>query len=314
VAGVDPLIRALIAGLAMSCAATGPSMMHNRHAGDDVRLGEVADDALAAILRPNYHRPFDPRDVTYAPIRALYLDACHAGNRRACWMIPQVRDPGTTSRDPSMDDVIANNCAAGDLTSCRALWRYDQRRGVPGWMGRSQCASESSCDLVLVLEECASGLAQSCETATGFDGVSDSQRRTLHARFVELIIDGCRQGLIDECEQVLDLRDLRDRPGVRAAAASRVCQLRGDHCVDAFDKPEDPGARDLLEHGCQLAAPGIREILCGQLVFGYARQAWPEPVPNRFRDLRDWYCRNPVYLDHRDICVGADLQRTIEGR
>ena len=300
---------------ACACAsASPPHPISNTEPRDVEPLARAADDALAAILRPDYRRPFDPREIHYGEVRTMYLAACRAGDRRSCWMVPQLRDPDERVRDGSADDFIAKNCVAGDVMSCRALSSYDQRPGVPGASSRTAaCRDNSQCDLAILDDDCVRGLPNACMLASGI--ATEARSAVYHTRFVALAVDGCKQGLLDECQSIRMFENSKRARDARIVAATQLCLITAERCGEASYAVGETTitARDLNEHECQISSRPLRRNLCSELVRQYAAHTYPEPVPNRFIDLRDWYCRAPV-IQMPDICRDANLTRPIAGQ
>jgi hypothetical protein len=306
--------RALSTLVMCACASSSPTPIRNTEPQESAHLARIADDALAAILRPDYRRPFDPRELHYAPVRAKYLAACRAGDRRSCWMVPQLRDPEQPARDASADDFIAHNCMAGDVMSCRGLSSDDDRPGLPGVAIRTAaCRDDLHCDLAVLHDDCARGFPIACLLSSGL--TAGSRSTVEQERFIALAVDGCAHGLLDDCESIRRFAKSDRWRDAQIVAATRLCSITGEHCSDAIlELGTSVAARDIMEHQCQITpTPLRRRIACSDLIKSYAAHAFPEPVANRFVDLRDWYCREPVGAPMPEICAAANLTRPIAG-
>jgi hypothetical protein len=296
-------ILALLPGA--GCEPARPVAITNAGSETISERVQLADQALAELVRPDFRRPFESGDIHYARVRAMYLDACRGGDRRSCWMVPQLRDPDVGDRDASADQMIARNCRAGDVMSCRALpWDFELPDAL-GAIERSKMCGDRrpQCDLRGLEEECVHGFSRSCELASSVVS-SKTEARALRKRFVELAQDGCQQGLLDECEWLRNA-NFGDELGAVMVAWKRLCLITGNYCDHAEYLSTEPIImRDLLEHQCQMSPTMYRHGRCTELLEKYAKHVFPEPVPGRFDQLRDWYCREAPALDHPELCQG----------
>jgi hypothetical protein len=276
------------------------------------QLARVADAKLQTFLGADYRRPFDAARAAYAPIRTAYLEACHGGDHRSCWMVSQLYDWTTEQPDPRADDSVVRDCISGDLMSCRAI---DPLRSpsvvAPGMAGRTLgCVSTTPCDRGELRNECTRGFPRSCGVLAVIESETSPQGSVDQQRTYDLALDGCRRGLVWECRF---LESGTDR--YRAFAASEICRMTAHECVSAARIVgwATTAARDLTEHECQFSRASDRSS-CVVLVSRYQRRVWAEPVPNRFVDLRDWLCQQKNPLVDDDICNGADLEHVVTGR
>ena len=100
----------------------------------------------------------------------MLVDACHAGDARACWRAEMVHRHDNTGRGENDDaglrlelvTAIAAHCAAGDDTSCRVV-----SAGPPMWETFIGNHAE---------DQCTRGVAAAC-LALGLD-ITDDDRRT----------------------------------------------------------------------------------------------------------------------------------------
>ncbi|MDB4957200.1 MAG: hypothetical protein JWO36_4769, partial [Myxococcales bacterium] len=182
------------------------------------------------------------------------------------------------------------NCLAGDKPSCRALPSYESNLtfAAPGAAGRSEACRTAApeCDHATLQRECAEGFGASCH-AWRFLGPPDLD--ALEARELPIVVEGCRDGLIDECK-ALEVTKAGD--ATRIIAYEQVCKLTHDQCAMVAHAYQRAGAsaraRDMLERTCQYVADEL--AACLELADGYRTGKYPEPVPGRGTALRDWAC------------------------
>lgn len=280
------MIRSFVVQLAMWVAACGggrspaPRLANEVAQPDPSALARRADEALAATLKPDYQRPLVKKPDVLAPVRARYLDACEAGDRRSCWLADAIR------RSDRAAAMVRRNCLAGDQMSCRALpWNSDLRpsKQFRGWAGRWSRCYRPECQEDL-RQECAEGFAASCWRISN---PSDDER----ARAASLAREGCREGILEECRGLFQLPG-RDRPSSELEfAAGQFCRLTAicERAVSLYEH-EPIKQRDALERTCQYGPKVDNIIACDTLADGYRDRLYPEPVPGRGRALAEWRC------------------------
>lgn len=268
-------------------AAAPRSVSVDPHARDAAR--RRADEALRTDLPLDYERPFKPfvppdRSAT----AALFAEACKDGDKDACIIEAELRPLDATG---TAFHVVLANCMAGDNMSCRALPKDDQLPrfpNVPGAASRSERCQHNrgSCDIEDLRRECRDGFPAACDGV--LTKLTDDVREGHDAadRFVALNLDGCRHGVVSECE--LPSGDDRSRTEM----AQRSCDLRPDMCyvLAALDeqRKDKAAARDHRERECEFGDD--RWGACLQLAEKYVAGELDEPVPGRGQQLLDWGC------------------------
>jgi len=295
-----------------------------------------ADAELAAAVALDFRAPKDlePRRVARGRATDAYADACVHGDHRACWRAPLVAW-GHFNEDAVHHCAVlaAEQCLAGDATSCNALVYARESLVVLRETGRDDREARALCDrglgaacqvighgmfdigaeadpgdvfakrgcdlgdslacsdvavdgdasyhdreLAAAKAECARGIGRGCRVAA-------EQDDSLRARTAEVMIAGCRAGVVGECWgwHVTDIESLRAGCAVDADA----CQQLAGSKVDVNTK------RDALEQACQ-----YRNLdACVTLVNFYAFHEYPEPVAGREAALADYLC----HLSKRDV-------------
>jgi len=214
--------------------------------------------------------------------------ACQAGHRRSCWYLLHVAasDDGVATAFRQIVDA----CEHGEVWSCRALPRGSRPqvpRGLPGEQGRTGCRDATTdCDPLLTAE-CRHGFPLSCEVLA--TRTSDaSERDQLVARAGELAREGCRLGIINECEAVAIAWPEPDR----RAAYEQLCAVQRSECDRLGALLEDEGHRDAAraeyERACQYGF--VRPGNCLELARRYLARELPEPVPGRGQALVRFAC------------------------
>lgn len=231
-----------------------------------------ADDAFAALQRPDYRRPFKGQPDLVLRASELYLEACRAGDRRSCWVSKELR-----YSKPAIA-LMSDNCRAGHLMSCRALPPTVDDATLPGHAGRRCNTGECR---EIFKEECQKGFPRSCFELESEEGADVT---ALRARETELATEGCRAGVLDEC-RFLDII-ARDEKLSRLVW-TQLCQLSVGSCNNRrFDRQIE--ARDLLETACQHGRH--LEIRCALLLSRYVEGTFSEPAPGRAGAIATFLC------------------------
>lgn len=246
------------------------------HEPDVAALVRRADEALAAMQRPDYRRPFVQEPDTRKLVGDLYLEACRAGDRSSCWMADAV-DPSERAAT-----ALRGGCLAGDLMSCRALRR--ERSSAPdkrlrGWASHDRTCEAPDCREIL-RQECEAGFPGSCNALSFLE--NDEGR--LAARAMTLATEGCRAGLLVECRWLVVKHD-----GDRELASEQLCSLAGEECRFMYTLGPIK-ARDSFEHGCQYGRGEDQYNSCLFLELGYYEMGYPEPYPGRALEIARWVC------------------------
>lgn len=305
------IIAAAVAGC--SHAAPPPAIANTRPTPGPAALARRADAALAASLKPDYGEPFAATAPDRSAVRALYLNACEAGDHRACWMASAIH-PHELDPDPVAEGHVVDNCRAGDLMSCRAIrLPVAPVDDLPGHVGRScwgtplskrlglhdctACAKPCNADVGALRQECAQGFPFSCELASSLDGQHDPP--DLGSRTAALERAGCDRGMVHECSMLAPSRLIASRQPLQ-----RLCSLAIDRCRDLGEnayhaqlesKDDDPiVARDAFERLCQFSPVAERAKNCGPIIDMYRNKAAPEPVEGRRDALERWQVSHPA--------------------
>lgn len=248
---------------------------------DARHLVEVADRALAESEALDYRRPLVVPEFTVEPIRALYLDACRAGDHRACRVEVTLETASSRQASHAVTDVT-RHCRQGDRVSCRIL-PGDQttRDDLPGSWGRwVGCAKrDGGCDVTALRRECEEGFPESCGKMRLF--VKADEDSALWERQVRLHIAGCLSGVVSECADA-------GRESRVTAIYRESCRLQSRGCDEVgLSRGRE---RDVAERACQIGSIWNTKP-CKTLVEAYERHDYPEPVPGRAKALREWMCK-----------------------
>jgi hypothetical protein len=272
---------------------------------DSTALARRADEAFAASLAADIGQPFAATAHDREPVRTLYLDACRAGDRRACWLAAAIH-PHEADADDVAEALVRDGCRAGDLMSCRAIHRPIAHDDLPGHSGRScwgtplakrlgmhdctTCSKPCDADLAQLRDECTAGFPLSCRLVSDIDAkhpeppLSDERVHALER-------DGCERGVMRDCELWSTRRS-------RRAALKRLCELVIDRCRDLGEAAYDPDlggpsddpvlARDAYERLCQYSPVAERAANCAPLIELYASGVVLESTPGRRDALARW--------------------------
>jgi hypothetical protein len=269
--------RGLVTTLVVAaCGATSPHPPPGNHVAGGGDPRRQADEELRREEPLDLARPFRAPPVDHDRAIAGYLDACHAGDKPACWIAMTVAGPG------AWHDAVAavrRNCQTGDLMSCRALPEDDRgtpSSDLPGAAGRAGiCDDDTACDRAALRRECDAGFAVSC-VALGMSHPTEPDRDGLTTRAAGLAVAGCDASVVAECRLLLTLGS----DAQTDAARDRLCTLTDNDC--RADDPLD------AERDCQYGAASA--YTCVELGAKYLRHTFPEPVPGRGQALVDWGC------------------------
>jgi len=188
---------------------------------------------------------------------------------------------------------LEHGCTIGDARCCHRLADLAAEHGVSSLVvekWRSRAVDRAR-------DECAAGVARSCELLHQ----ADPRDPGAAGRMVAAAGEGCRAGLIDEC-QLLGSPSTDDR-ALRIHGMGRYCAVQGFGCLqladlhlrDAPGPDREPAkARDAYETACQLHDQNN----CVELARLYLAGALTEPVAGRALRLVDWLCRN----EYPDAC------------
>lgn len=269
-----------------------------------------AERANAEHLPLDYARPFERASVPESPAVALYLDACRAGDKRACWLAMQLAEQDAvvsaplerapaqiSSRWREALKLVEANCMGGDRESCRALPADADARSLsfptaPGLLGRSRRCSESDtlsgCSETLLRSECDAGFVRSCRALSGLLVLRSAESAKPHElvdeaeaiaqRADHLGADDCNAGIVATCtleEAVVAGSELVCSFGRQCSTLAQSYLRQGD----------TRRARDAAERDCQYFANR-----CAELGVMYLDGTLPEPVVGRGQALVDFVC------------------------
>lgn len=311
---MTPLRRTILVSALVGCghAAPPPPIANTRTTPAPTALVQRADAALAASLKPDYGEPFAAAAPDRSAVRALYLQACYAGDHPACWIASAIH-PHELDDDPQAEARVIDNCRAGDLMSCRAIRRpVEPVDDLPGHVGRScwctwvamrsglRCESyrkPCNADVGALRQECAQGFPFSCRAASFLDWRHDPP--DLGSRTTALERAGCDRSIEPECSMLTTSKE-----PARRQALQRLCGLAIDRCrdlgKDAYNEEltsptDDPiVARDALERLCQFSPVDERAASCAPIIEMYTDGAAPEPAPGRRAALVRWQASHPA--------------------
>jgi hypothetical protein len=294
------LKRAIVLVTLLGCARGDavPPVANAAKPTDAAALTRRADAAFAASLASDLGQPFAAAARDREPVRALYLDACRAGDRRSCWLASAIH-PHEADDDPVAETAVRDNCRAGDIMSCRAIRRPFEHDDLPGHAGRScwgtviakrfgqhdceLCSGACNADVTQLHHECAAGFPLSCELASEVDSKHDSPGDV--DRRVQLAREGCEHGLVREC-------GVWSIGAATIPALRRQCDLVIDRCRDLgeraviYDQPII--ARDAYERLCQYSRIDERTASCAPLIELYESGDAPEAAAGRRDALVRW--------------------------
>jgi hypothetical protein len=260
---------------------------------DVAELMRRADEAFASTLKPDYDRPFVEKPHGLPWVSERYLEACRAGERRACWIADTVHSSEATRK------MVSDNCLAGDPMSCRAIrpsGMAESDRRLPGWVGRAfacedGCAKDvqQRCEAMgcrpLMQQECEAGFPLSC-----WNREINLKDKQAWERAAALARNGCQEGIYTECSWL-------DVWAGDPDAGDKICTMAAEGCLvnsfDLFNNTDLTGYRDWLERGCQYGELKEQLATCNTLASGY-HGMYREPVPGRSEALTAWVCaRDP---------------------
>lgn len=253
-------------------------------------VARYADQALHRERAMNYARPMAGMSRARPESAFWFHELCVRGDHAACRTEAWIRDPDREG-DGSAFDVVADECRAGDMMSCRALPPDDVLgrgyRDLPGAMSRRlDCRywPGPSCDATALRAECAAGFPYACSEAA--HTVLRPASATWTGLGVFFFTEACMAGVPDACRESRAHRNDQ-------AWLEHTC-LYNDEC--------DRGLEDSLEHECQYR--GI-PVACASLAREYRREDSDEyvdqPVWWRARQLEDWACPQ-LPPDERSTC------------
>ena len=308
-----------LAGGCRSAPEAPPAPPNHRPPVIDIAaLLASAERANASHLVLDYKRPFERADVGDSPAVALYLDACRAGHKEACWLAMQIARQDAVVRDRLVRDptqapaiwreaakLVEANCLAGHHTSCLALPPSYDAFGMtfataPGAAGRSRgCreydAEKPACSESAVRSECEAGFASSCRSLAAvllMQNLQTYKPGLLEAstaaseRTIELGINSCREQIVDHCIDAAH----GPRADVHFEAAKTSCELdRACYRLAELylERGDTLRARDAAERGCQFFWNR-----CAELGVSYLDGKFPEPVPGRGQQLVNFVCED----------------------
>ncbi|MEO6772852.1 MAG: hypothetical protein ABI467_07500 [Kofleriaceae bacterium] len=265
-------------------------------ARDPAGLARHADEVLTHSLTLDYERPVRGKPRELAPVIAAYLAACDAGDGRSCRRAVAFDQQAGGDGGAGLRALV-DRCRNGQLDMCRALPdTTPEDHALRGWAGRAPACQERGCDDEL-RHECQDGFAVSCHVLANHD-VSDID--AVVARALALARAGCRADIAPAC---LLLGDLGEGGDDRTLRDRFRCELQGVHCMEygldlLYATPT--AARDVFERDCQYSR-AHQENACEALLRAYAEHLFPEPIPDRARTVRNWFCAQPG--PHDMMCV-----------
>lgn len=268
-------VVALLALWTSACDSKPPVTLLSGQADgrETAALVRQADEAFAALLILDYRRPFLREPDVAQRASDLYFEVCRAGDHRSCWLSAAIRP---SERAAAM---LRQNCRAGDVMSCRSLRRAGDEapdQSLRGWAGFAQCDAED-CRGTLQ-QECDAGFPMSCWVLVPRKAYFEEElKHPLYVRGRRLALEGCRAGLIAECQLMVG-------KGVRDPAEIQLCRLSMKKCSGLIDQRWN-------EYGCQYGTGEDQRHSCDHAVMGYLEGRHPEPVPGRTRALIEWICR-----------------------
>lgn len=240
-----------------------------------------ADRLFQASLVDDDNAP-PPNSMARKFQRALasYRAACQQGHARGCWTAMYMTVALESRAFQAELEQLLRLCRRGDRMACRALQLAPNAAGDvlqigdPGYVGRT-CERPSDCADSLAAE-CDDGFAWSCTSS--LDPRHESKAR-------ELAREGCRRGLVRECEISREADDFLRR-----------CTISLIHCfVSRREHRELEGfarrQRELAERACKIGG----KQYCVALALVYAWGHFEQSVPGRARYLVDRFC-TPVQI------------------
>jgi hypothetical protein len=304
---------ALIAVVA-ACSASGsrsgapPSHTQDRAEQERVRaLARRADAALDTDTPLDYDRPmvFKPRDR--AATRALFVEACKAGDHPSCWKALLFAGG---SKAPEISDLVARNCMNGDMMSCRALpldWELPKRYPhAPGAQGRSEACVDfpdgkpnPACNQAVLRRECEDGFVQSCRQAKLLElPVPNLEQRMAKFELEDCLVDIAPHcNIHNHCQRDPVTKDCTwdpawSSPQTRDDVTRRACRFQRNWCAEIADDLDKQGKRDeaqrMREVACQYGS-NFYDV-CLNLSKLYLDHTYVEPVAGRGKALRDYVC------------------------
>jgi hypothetical protein len=223
----------------------------------------------------DFKRPFSDHSDARPQTAALYTEACRAGDRSSCWIAATLEHWGTSAAA----GMVADNCLAGDILSCRALRMAHE--DLPGAMGRSDSCDpgggSSPCDIGVLRKECLAGFVQSCDAFSHPPASSAPDSAVLKARIPALAQAACQARVEQECFVG------KKSPAEMRQALEQMCPLVPAACsgLSKFWLDTDRlHARGLAEQACQYGGDGYRGD-CLFLAEDYMDGVFPEPVLGR---------------------------------
>lgn len=248
-----------------------------------VDLAAAADAAFARSLQLDFEAPVANGTGLLAHHQRasrMYRAACLDGHPRSCWMAVYTSRVGYEEGpiDSEIREQLHAHCDRGHKLSCRALQDLDP--GSQGLEPRTLFppgCPDRNCEPTMrrFFEECDRGYAWSCYLATDPYDLGDP----LRARYDVLAVEGCRQGLLLECQILLESEEHA------ALAEIQFCQI-GRRCHWRTGAPRHEGVVAAWERECQMA--GGRA--CHKLLGMYWMRSQPEPFPGRLAQLQEELC------------------------
>lgn len=256
-----------------------------------------ADEALADSTKLDYRLPFSNHHVDREPIRAMYFQACQAGDHRACWMTTNIAVPGARmAYEDQANRAVRDNCLAGDVMSCRAASFPGALPGDPAHVFLSyECNGGRTCDFVAMRRECKAGFPESCFSIVEHD-LNAADLAELGAMGRKAAREGCALGLTNECDLLSSFASTTEERQDKIFGLEQICTMELQRCGIlglSYELSDPVKRRDALERACQWQDLNGEQFQCEYTWRAYTdpKSGITEPVPGRAKQLRDWACK-----------------------